>query len=85
MNDFIRKISSRKLWVALAGIAAGIAMVLGVSESDISTVAGTVLTLTSAVTYIFTEGKIDSERVKTAAESVREAVNAVEGGDKNAG
>lgn len=83
MNDFIRKISSRKLWVAVAGIATGIAMVLGVSESEISTVSGAVLALVSAVTYIITEGKIDAEGVKNAVENTQKAVDVIEGGESN--
>lgn len=78
MSEFIRKISSRKLWVAVAGIATGIAMVLGVSESEISTVSGAVLALISAVTYIVAEGKIDAERVKNAVESTQDAVDVIE-------
>jgi len=83
MNDFIRKISSRKLWVALAGIATGIAMILGVTESEISTVSGVVLALASVVTYIVAEGKIDAERVKSAIEITQNAVDIVKGGESN--
>ena len=64
--------------VAVTGIATGIAMVLGVSESEISTVSGAVLALVSAVTYIVAEGKIDAERVKNAVESTQDAVDVIE-------
>ena len=40
MQAFIRKITSRKFLAALAGIATGLAMVFGVDENTISTVAG---------------------------------------------
>lgn len=64
MNRFINKISSRKFWIAFAGVATGVAMTLGISESEITSVAGVVLTIITAGTYIVTEGKIDVERVK---------------------
>lgn len=74
MCDFIRKISSRKLWLALAGIATGIAIALGADTSEVSTVAGAVIAIVSVITYIVTEGKIDAAGVKVAIESGQEAV-----------
>ena len=37
--DWKRKLSSRKLWAAVAGIVTGLAMVFGLDENTISTVA----------------------------------------------
>lgn len=79
MSNFIRKLSSRKLWMAIAGIATGIAMVLGVDTSDIATVAGAVTAIVSVVTYIAVEGKIDAEGVKNAVEATQEALETIEG------
>ena len=81
MNKFIRKISSRKLWIAVAGIAIGVAMLFGVRESDITTVAGTVLAMVSAASYIVTEGEIDAISVKNAIEGAEVAINVVKGGE----
>ena len=81
MNSFLRKLTSRKLWMALAGVATGVAMALGANTTDISTVAGAVTAIVSAVTYIVVEGKIDAEGVKTAIIEVQNAVDAVEGND----
>lgn len=75
LTDIIRKLTSRKLWLAVAGIAAGIAMALGASQSEIATVAGAVTALISVITYIITEGKIDTAAVK-AALAVQNAVQA---------
>jgi hypothetical protein len=61
----IQKLTSRKLWMALAGVAVGIATILGVEGSDVSTIAGAVTSIASIVTYIITEGKIDAVRVKS--------------------
>ena len=74
----IKKLTSRKLWMALAGVATGIAIVLGVDASEISTVAGAVTTIISVVVYIITEGKIDAEGVKVAIEQTQTAIETIE-------
>lgn len=79
MTTIMAKLSSRKLWVAIAGIATGIATILGVDGSDIIDVAGAVTALVSVVTYIVVEGKIDAEGVKTAIIEIEEAVDTIDG------
>lgn len=74
----IRKLSSRKLWMAIAGVATGIAMALGIDGGDITTVAGAVTAIVSVVTYIITEGKIDAESVKNIVISTQDAVEVIE-------
>lgn len=78
MNDLLRKLGSRKLWMAIAGVATGIAMALGVDGGEISTVAGAVTAVASVVTYIVTEGKIDAEGVKNAIIGVKEAAEVID-------
>jgi len=77
--DWKRKLSSRKLWAAIAGIVTGLAMVFGLDENTISTVAGAVVSVASVVAYIMAEGKVDAESVKNAVEDVHGAVEAVNG------
>ena len=79
MNNMVRKLSSRKLWAAVAGVVAGLAMVFGLDETVISTVAGAVVSIMSVITYIVTEGKIDAESIKNAIENVQDAIEVVEG------
>ena len=43
--DWKRKLSFRKLWAAIAGIVTGLAMVFGLDESTISSVAGAVVSV----------------------------------------
>ena len=62
--DWKRKLSSRKLWAAIAGVVTGLAMVFKLDESTISSVAGAVVSMASVVSYIITEGKVDAEGVK---------------------
>ena len=66
--DWKRKLSSRKLWAAVAGVVAGLAMVFGLDEGTISNVAGAVVSAASLVAYIITEGKVDAGGVKYTAE-----------------
>ena len=66
--DWKRKLSSRKLWAAMAGIVTGLAMVFGLDEGTISSVAGAVVSAASVVSYIITEGRVDAQGVKKAAE-----------------
>ena len=80
-QELLRKLTSRKLWAAVAGLAAGLAMAFGLDEAVISTVAGAVVAVASVATYIVTEGRLDAEGIKKAVESVQEAVDAVEGMD----
>lgn len=64
--DWKRKLSSRKLWAAIAGVVTGLAMVFKLDESTISSVAGAVVSVASVVSYIITEGKVDAESIKNA-------------------
>lgn len=77
MNNLAKKLSSRKLWAAVAGLVAGLAMVFGLDADIISTVSGAVVAVASVITYIITEGRIDAEAVKKAVESVQDAKDAV--------
>lgn len=73
-----RKLSSRKLWAAAAGIITGLAMIFGLDENTISTVAGAVVSAASVVVYIVAEGKVDAAGVKQAVDNVQGAVEVVQ-------
>lgn len=73
--DWKRKLSSRKLWAAVAGIITGLAMVFGLDEGTVSSVAGAVVSVASVVAYIMAEGRVDAESVKKAVDSVQGAVD----------
>ena len=80
MKTLKQKLSSRKLWAALAGLVAGVAMVFGLDESIITQVSGAVVSVASVIAYIITEGKIDAAAVGQAAEDVAEAIEGMIGG-----
>ena len=64
-----QKLTSRKLWVAIIGIVAGLAAVFGVDESEYTAIAGAVIAAANAVAYIMGEAKIDAaDRFNTPAE-----------------
>lgn len=69
-RTFKDKLTSRKFLAAVAGIVAGLAMVFGLDENTISTVAGAVVSVSSIVAYIMAEGKVDAEGAKNAANEV---------------
>ncbi len=79
MEALKRKLSSRKLWAAVAGVVSGLAMVFGLDGNIVTEVSGAVMAVASVITYIITEGKIDAERVKTAIVEVKEVVEVLDG------
>ena len=78
MKEFIRKLSSRKLWMAIAGVATGVAMALGADASEVSTIAGAVTSVVSVVAYIVTEGRVDAESVKNVVVDIQDALETIE-------
>ena len=77
METLKRKLSSRKLWAAVAGVVTGLAMVFGLDEGVITSVSGAVVSVASIVVYIITEGRVDAAAVKQAVEDMQEAENAI--------
>ena len=83
MRDILRKLSSRKLWLSVAGVATGIAMALGANATEITSVAGAVTAVISVVTYIVVEGRIDAESVKNAIIEVQNGFEVIEDESEN--
>ena len=78
MKTLKTKLISRKFLTALAGLITGLAMIFGIDEAVISTVAGAVISVGAVVAYIITEGRVDAARAAKAAENVVKAVEAVD-------
>lgn len=66
-----QKLASTKLWCAIAGAAVGVYIALGGNMTDIQSIAGAVTALLSLATYIVTEGRVDAEAVKLAADALQ--------------
>ena len=58
--DWKRKLTSRKLWVALAGFTAGLIIAFGGSEDTANTVSGCIMSGAAVVGYVIGEGLADS-------------------------
>lgn len=63
--DWKRKLTSRKLWIALAGLISGLVLAFNGSAEIAETVSGCVLSLGSVVGYIIGEGLTDAASIKS--------------------
>ena len=58
--DWRRKLTSRKLWLAIAGLVSGVILAFGGSESTATTVSGVILQAAAVVGYLLAEGLADA-------------------------
>lgn len=58
--DWKRKLTSRKLWVALAGFVTGLIVALGGDADTAETVSGCILSGAAVIGYVVGEGLADS-------------------------
>lgn len=58
--DWVKKLTSRKLWLAVAGFVTGIILALNGSAETAQTVSGCIMSGASVVAYIIGEGLADS-------------------------
>ena len=63
--NIVRKLTSRKFWVALAGFVTGLLAAFKVDAETIETVSGMIMSGASVVAYIIAEGLVDAEGKKT--------------------
>ena len=58
--DWKRKLTSRKLWVAIAGFVSGLILAFGGAESTAATVSGVILQGAAVIGYLLAEGLADA-------------------------
>lgn len=58
--DWIRKLTSRKLWIAAVGLVSGLIIALGGSAETAETVTGCIMSAASVVAYVIGEGLTDA-------------------------
>ncbi len=75
METLKRKLSSRKFWVAISGIATGVLMMFGFADTSVDVIAGAIVTVGSTIGYMVAEGKADAANI---GQALTETVNAVE-------
>jgi hypothetical protein len=80
MTNFLS--GKKKLLTMILGIVSGLLIAFGLDWSEISVVAGAVVSAASAVSYLLVEGKIDVERIKRAAEDINEVMEYIGGDDE---
>lgn len=71
--DWKRKLTSRKLWVAVAGFVSGLIVSMKGSAETAETVSGCIMAGASVIAYIIGEGLTDAASVK-ATESKNDLI-----------
>lgn len=61
--DWKRKLTSRKLWVAIAGFVSGLIVAFGGTESSATMVSGVILQGASVIGYLMAEGLADAAHI----------------------
>ena len=59
-TDWVRKLTSRKLWVAVAAFVSSLIIAFGGGEDIAVTVSGVIMAGATAIAYIIGEGLIDA-------------------------
>ena len=67
-TDIIRKLTSRKLWMAVALFVSGLIVAFGGQKTTAETVSGCIMQAASVLSYIFAEGWADSANEKGVAD-----------------
>lgn len=63
-QDIIRKLTSRKFWVAVVGFITPLLLAFGVAETTVTQVTAIIMAGADVVAYLIAEGMADSAGVK---------------------
>lgn len=66
--DWKKKLTSRKLWIAVAGFVAGLIVAFNGSAETAETVSGCIMSGASVIGYLLGEGLTDAAAVKATKE-----------------
>ena len=58
--DWVRKLTSRKFWLAFAGFISPLLMAFGVSDDVVARITSIIMSGASVIAYILTEGWVDA-------------------------
>lgn len=75
MTNWKQKLTSRKLWMATAGLVVGVLLLFGVSQGLTEQISGVIMSLGSVVAYIVGEGLVDAANVGGQPEQTTEKVS----------
>ena len=76
--DWKRKLTSRKLWVAVVGLVTSTMLVFGMAESEVSQIAGIIMQAATILAYILGEGLTDAANKNVIEVEAIEAVESEE-------
>jgi phage shock protein PspC (stress-responsive transcriptional regulator) len=65
----------KKIITMILGVVSGLAIAFGLDQTEITAVAGAVVSAASVVGYLIAEGRIDVERIKSAADAVNDVID----------
>lgn len=76
-EDILRKLTSRKLWAAVASVIIAVCVIVGVDEMRTEQIVGLVTAVGALIAYIFGEGLVDAARLQNESdkEKMREIVS----------
>lgn len=63
--DWVSKLTSRKFWVAVAGLVSGLIIFFGGAEATATQITALIMSAASVVAYILGEGLIDAAGINT--------------------
>lgn len=63
-QDIIRKLTSRKFWIAVVGFITPLLLAFGVAETSVSQVTAIIMAGADVVAYIVAEGMVDSAKAE---------------------
>ena len=67
--DWTKKLTSRKLWMAVAGFVTGLILAFNGSAEVAETVSGVIMSMASIVAYIVGEGLTDAAYANTTQDT----------------
>ena len=66
--DWVRKLTSRKFWLAVAGLVTGIILACNGGEELAATISGVIMSAASVIAYILGEGLADAASLNSQKE-----------------
>lgn len=73
MNNWLS--GKKKIITMILGVLSGLAVIFGVDQGEVSTIAGAVVSVGSVVGYLIAEGRIDVARITSSAEALNDALD----------
>jgi len=60
-QEIIRKLTSRKFWVAMVGFITPLLLAFGIAENDVTQVTAIIMAGADVLAYILAEGMVDAK------------------------